>query len=319
MDISGKFLRGASFSAMLLLTLPLAGNAISQTWQNFTVKPNREILIFKNTGPATYPIPLTAKIRSDSNGYFRLTGLTNSSYIMIDPNGLQILFYDANTLSLLAPSSAGSSESIVGYDPLHSTGQVINGTIEGRTVIWFNSYMSGACRRSGHPWQHGAFFNFVCPPANYVWANSIAVNPLPVVPKTRAQTASESAENVPRPKRGGDAETPILESGNQLHDLSGIVIKPAAGASDCANVKVIALKGNGGNITQNILFNCSFSISNVAIGQWAVRAEITDKYSSAVAFSSGGTNIFTIGNSGKMNGKVTYNSVTQTWDLTQTP
>jgi hypothetical protein len=319
MNTSNKFLRGGIFSAMLLLTLSLSGSAISQTWGNFTVKPNREILVFKNTGAATYPIPLTAKIRSDSNGYFKLTGLANSSYIMIDPNGLQIPFYDANTLSLLAPHSAGSSESIVGYDPAHTTGQVINGTIEGRTVIWFGSYVPGACRRSGHPWQQGAFYNFVCPPANYVWANSLPVNPLPIVPKTRAQTAVENAENTPRPKHGGDAETPVLASGNQLHDLDGIAIKPPPAAHDCANVKVIALKGNGANITQNILFNCSFSISNVATGQWAVRAEITDKNSSVVAFSSGGTNIFTIGNSGKMNGKVTFNSLTQTWDLTQTP
>ena len=81
----------------------------------------------------------------------------------------------------------------------------------------------------------------------------------------------------------------------------------------------MALIGGGANITSNTPYSCSFSISNAQAGQWAVRAEITEKSAGAVQYSAGGTNIFTVGTNGKMNGKVDYDANTQEWILTQTP
>lgn len=238
------------------------------------------------------PSNLIGQVTTDANGYYQVSIPYNPSleilFLVYDTNNIQIpkvTFFQAVSSNY---SDAGQhqylSHEVIDNDP--PIGMLSNGNliIKGRAITFSNgTYGLYSCVA----WLSPNGSNTYCDPNAVVGTlNTITISQLPVVPKTRAQVAAENAENTPK---------------------------------RCVNLKVVALIGGGANITSNTPYSCSFSISNAQAGQWAVRAEITEKSAGAVQYSAGGTNIFTVGTNGKMNGKVDYDANTQEWILTQTP
>lgn len=321
--LAGITMLVASPAAAQQLTIPAGGVS----------NPNRVISIYNAVSNGQR----IGQVTSDLNGYFEMIisyPATNDPdevliYTAYDTGGANIASFgitQANTpptdFSTGVPGKRGYMAGMSYTGP----GGVFK--IKGRAIAFPNgTYALYSCL----PWLGNG--TYCDPNASVGWFNPGNLTELPKPPKTRASVDTDvngagtvvplpitPLSNAPKPRNQVAAENEEKAPKPRMTVDNGIIIQlPPPKSHECANVKVIALKGSGANVTQNTPFSCSFSIPNVPLGQYAVRAEITEKNSSSVLFSAGGTIIFTIGTGGMMNGKVTYSTAAQEWILTQTP